>query len=84
MGAILNCQAWQVIGFNKDGTQQRLCSAGSLRHLIDAYAREVARHESTGVHNILPTFTRIRVWSVSDGWGMELPYIQSMVISAEA
>lgn len=79
MYAISRAEAFQVIGFNKDGTQMRLCSARTLRHLLTAWGKEVARHEKTGRHNILPTFRKIAVWNVDTGFtGLDLPYIPTV------
>lgn len=68
MHAIGNCESFQVIGINKDGSQQRLCSASSAKNLDRAWAKEVARHRKTGPHNILPTFRAILAWGVRDGF----------------
>lgn len=77
MYAICKTEAWQVIGFNKDGTQQILCRARTIDKLITKYAVEVARMVSTGENNILPSFTNIRVWNVEQGFtGLDLPYIK--------
>jgi hypothetical protein len=74
--AISKAEAFQVIGFNKDNTQHRLCSARTLPALLTAWTSEVERHAASGPHNILPTFKRIMVWSVEGGFtGLELPYI---------
>ena len=78
--AIQANEQWQVIGFNKDGTQQRLYSARSLYHLISGWSKEVQRRESMGNHNnTLPSFASIKVWSVEQGFtGLDLPYIQGV------
>ena len=78
--AILTCEQWQVIGFNKDGTQQRLYSARSLYHLLNGWSKEVTKRESLGAHNnTLPTFAAIKVWNVEQGFtGLDLPYIQTV------
>lgn len=78
--AILDCEQWQVIGFNRDGTQQRLYSARSLYHLLNGWSKEVQRRESMGLqNNTLPTYTAIKVWNVEQGFtGLELPYIKGL------
>ena len=78
--AIQPNEQYQVIGFNKDGTQQRLYSARSLYHLLSGWCKEVQRRESMGAHNnTLSTFTAIKVWHVEQGFtGLELPYIQGV------
>ena len=75
--AIQANERYQVIGFNKDGTQQRLYSARSLRDLLIGWSKEVTKREASGVHNnTLPTFTAIKVWGVKQGFtGLDLPYI---------
>lgn len=79
MYAISKAEAFQVIAFNKDGTQQRLCSAANLLKLLSFYTKEVARHELAGASNILPTFKKITVWNVDEGFiGLDLPYIQTV------
>ena len=78
--AIQANEQYQVIGFNKDGTQQRLYSARSLRDLLIGWSKEVTKREALGVHNnTLPTFTAIKVWSVKEGFtGLDLPYIAAL------
>ena len=70
-------EQWQVIGFNKDGTQQRLYSARSLRDLLIGWSKEVTKREALGAHNnTLSTFKAIKVWNVDQGFtGLDLPYI---------
>lgn len=78
--AIQANEQWQVIGFNKDGSQQRLYSARSLRDLLIGWSKEVTKRESLGAHNnTLTTFTAIKVWNVEQGFtGLDLPYIQTV------
>ena len=78
--AIQANEQYQVIGFNKDGTQQRLYSARSLRNLLIGWSKEVQRREAMGAHNnTLPTFTAIKVWNVEEGFtGLDLPYIVTL------
>ena len=78
--AIQANEQYQVIGFNKDGTQQRLYSARSLRDLLIGWSKEVAKREALGAHNTtLPTFTAITVWNVEEGFtGLDLPYIATL------
>ncbi len=78
--AIQKNEQWQVIGFNKDGTQQRLYSARSLRDLLIGWAKEVTKREALGAHNnTLPTFTAIKVWNAEQGFtGLDLPYISHL------
>lgn len=78
--AIQKNEQYQVIGFNKDGTQQRLYSARSLRDLIIGWSKEVTKRAALGQHNnTLPTFTAIKVWNVEQGFtGLDLPYIAAL------
>ena len=78
--ALQKNEQWQVIGFNKDGTQQRLYSARSLRDLLIGWSKEVTKREALGAHNnTLPTFTAIKVWNVEEGFtGLDLTYIQGV------
>lgn len=66
--AILTCEQYQVVGINKDGTQQRLYSARTLRLLRIGWAKEVVKREYTGHHNTLLTFKAIKVWNVEQGF----------------
>jgi hypothetical protein len=76
MYAISKAESYQVIGFNKNNTQQRLFSARTLESLLMGWAKEIARHEAAGKSNILPTFKKITVWNVEQGFtGLDLPYI---------
>ena len=78
--AIQTNEQWQVIGFNKDGTQQRLYSARSLRDLLIGWSKEVTKREALQAHNnTLSTFTAIKVWNVDQGFtGLDLPYIVTL------
>ena len=78
--AIQANEQYQVIGFNKDGTQQRLYSARSLRDLLIGWSKEVTKREALGAHNnTLPTFTAIKVWNIDQGFtGLDLPYIAAL------
>ena len=78
--AIQANEQYQVIGFNKDGTQQRLYSARSLRALLIGWSKEVTKREALGAHNnTLPTFTAIKVWNIDQGFtGLDLPYIAAL------
>ena len=78
--AIQANEQYQVIGFNKDGTQQRLYSARSLRDLLIGWSKDVTKREALGAHNnTLPTFTAIKVWNVEHGFTeLDLPYITTL------
>ena len=78
--AIQANEQWQVIGFNKDSTQQRLYSARSLRALLIGWSKEVAKREALGAHNnTLPTFLAVKVWNVEEGFtGLDLPCITTL------
>ena len=78
--AIQANEQWQVIGLNKDSTQQRLYSARSLRDLLIGWSKEVSKREALEAHNnTLPTFTAIKVWNVEEGFtGLDLPYIATL------
>jgi hypothetical protein len=68
MSTIGKSISWQVIGYNKDGTQLRLCSASSRKALMKGWAEDVKRHQAHANTNILPTFVSILVWNVERGW----------------
>lgn len=78
-GAIYKCEAWQVIGWNRDGTQSRLHSASDLGDLLTGYAKTIERmnaHPATV--EVLKSYRKISVWSVEEGFtGLELPYIET-------
>ena len=75
------CEAWQLIGFNKDGTQLRLFSAYSLPLLLKGWAKEIEKHEKYPQCNILTIFNKIVVWNVDEGFtGLELPYIETIKV----
>ncbi len=78
--AIGTADAFQVIGFNKDGSQFKLCGAHSLAALLGEYAKKAARFEATNTANdILGSFLKITVWNVTDGFtGFDLPYIETV------
>jgi hypothetical protein len=80
MDAISKAETFQVIGFNKDGSQFVLSSAASLEKLLAEYMLKVVRLEATKHHaNILASFTKITVWNVTDGFtGFDLPYIETV------
>lgn len=79
MFAISRAEAYQVVGFNKDGTQMQLCFARSLPQLLRAWTKRVAWYEAMGPHNILPSFRKITVWNVDQGFTcLDLPYIPTV------
>lgn len=79
MYALSQAETFRVVGINKDGSQMRLCSARTLRHLLAAWGKEIARHEKTGRHNILPTFLKIMVYKTGEGYtGLDIPYIPAV------
>lgn len=82
MYAIQKCEHWQVVGFNRDGTQQRLYSSHTLRHLLQGYAKLVAQREALGAHNnTLSTYKVIKVWNIEQGFtGLDLPYIPQVSV----
>lgn len=77
--AISKAESFQVIGFNKDGSQHILSSARTLPALLIEYSKKVARLVATGpANNFLPTFTKITVWSIDAGFtGLDLPYVET-------
>lgn len=80
MYAISKPETFQVIGFNKDGSQSILSNAGTLEKLLVEYMAKVVHLEATKHHaNILASFTKITVWNVTDGFtGFDLPYIETV------
>jgi hypothetical protein len=77
MYAISTTESWQVIAFNKDNTQQRLCFAHSLPALLSEFTKYLQRADSVRVHGeVLRSFKTIKVWNVDQGFtGLELPSI---------
>lgn len=79
MYAISKSESFQVIGFNKNGTQMKLDSAATLEKLLVAFSKTTVRLNADGPHNILPTFKKITVWNVDKGFiGLDLPYIPTV------
>ena len=76
------CEHWQVIGFNRDGTQSRICSAYRLDLLLKQYTKDVARMELQGIADcILGSYNKIIVWNIDEGFtGLELPYIKTIKV----
>jgi hypothetical protein len=81
MYAIHTTESWQVIAYNKDNTQQRLCSAHSLSALLSEFTKYLQRAESIRVHGeVLRSFKTIKVWNVEQGFtGLELPSITNTI-----
>jgi len=79
MYAISTTEAWQVIAFNKDNTQQRLCFAHSLSGLLTEFSKYLQRAETVRIHGeVLRSFKTIKVWHVDQGFtGLELPHISN-------
>jgi hypothetical protein len=79
-GAIYKCESFQVVAYNKDGSQSRLYSAGSLGDLLTGYAKVIERmmkHPATV--GVMKSYTKIFVWNVDDGFtGLELPFIETV------
>ena len=77
MYAILKNESFQVVAFNKDGSQMILCRTGTLEKLLFAWMERLAHFEASGPDNILPSFIKITVWNVDEGFtGFDLPYIK--------
>lgn len=68
MYAIPTFEFWQIIGFNKDSTQQKLCSAHSERELMKQWDKLKAKQESLGVHSTLGTYKVVKMWNVDKGF----------------
>lgn len=77
MYAIHSFQQWQVIGFNRDNTQHKICTAHSLAALLREFTKHLQRAEAIPVHReVLDSFKVIKVWNVNQGFtGLELPSI---------
>lgn len=77
MYSIHTFEQWQVIGFNKDNTQHRLCSAHSLSALLGEFTQYLQRAEAAPLHKeVLDSFKAIKVWNVDQGFtGLELPKV---------
>ena len=77
MYAIPSFEQWQVIGFNKDGTQHKICAAHSSLHLLKEFTKYLQRAEANPVHReVLDSFKAIKVWDIDQGFtGLDLPSI---------
>lgn len=77
MNVIHTFEQWQVIGFNKDNTQHKICTAHSLLALMNEFTKYLQRAEAVPVHReVLDSFKAIKVWNVNKGFtGLELPSI---------
>lgn len=77
MFAIHSFEQWQVIGFNKNGTQHRVCSAHSLAALLGEFMTYLQRAEAAPLHKeVLESFKALKVWNVKQGFtGLDLPSI---------
>jgi hypothetical protein len=80
MFSIHSFEQWQVIGFNKDNTQHRICFAHSLSALLLEFSKYLQRADAVPVHGeVLRSFKAVKVWNVAQGFtGLELPNIQSI------
>lgn len=79
MYAIHTTESWQVIAFNKDNSQQRVCSAHSLSALLSEFTKYLQHANAVRVHGeVLRSFKTIKVWNVDQGFtSLELPHIQA-------
>lgn len=77
MNVIHTFEQWQVIGFNKDNTQHKICTAHSLAALLGEFTKYLQRAEAVPVHReVLDSFKAIKVWNINQGFtGLELPSI---------
>lgn len=77
MHAIQTTEQWQVIGFNRDNTQHKICTAHSLAALLGEFTKHLQRAEAIPVHReVLDSFKAIKVWNVNQGFtGLALPSI---------
>lgn len=75
-GAVYKCESFQVIAYNKDGSQSRLFAAGTLASLITGYSKLLTRmnaHPATV--EVMKSYTKIFVWSAkTNGNVLDLPY----------
>jgi hypothetical protein len=59
-GARYACERFQVIAYNKDGSQSRLFSAGSLADLISGYSKKIERMNAhPGTVEVMKSYTTI-------------------------
>lgn len=68
MYAIPTFEFWQIIGFNKDDTQQKLCAAHSEKELMKQWDNLKAKQESLGVHSTIETYKVVKVWNAKRGF----------------
>lgn len=80
MYSIHTNESWQVIAFNKDNSQHRVCSAHSLSALLSEFTKYLQRADSVRVHGeVLRSFKAVKVWNVEQGFtGLELPSITTI------
>jgi hypothetical protein len=78
MYALHTFEQWQVIGFNRDNTQHKLCTAHSLAALLGEFTKYLKRAEIAPVHReVLNSFKAIKVWNIDQGFtGLELPSVE--------
>lgn len=59
-GAIYACERFQVIAYNKDGSQSKLFSAGSLHDMIAGYAKHIERmNKHPATIEVMKSYTTI-------------------------
>lgn len=69
---------FSVVGFNRDRSRKPHMTLGVGRTLEDAlldYSKTLARWEKTNCLDILGTFERVRVYSISEGFSDDYPDI---------
>lgn len=75
-GAVYKCEAFQVIAYNKNGTQSRLFAAATLAGLLKGYSKVIERmnaHPATV--EVMKSYTKIFVWSSDTNENiLDLPY----------
>lgn len=78
-GAIYACERFQVIAYNKDGSQSKLFSAGTLADMIGGYAKHIERmNKHPATVEVMKSYTTIFAVDVfapvEDSRLMDLPY----------
>jgi hypothetical protein len=59
-GAVYACERFQVIAYNRDGSQSRLFAAGTLADLIAGYAKKIERMNAhPGTVEVMKSYTTI-------------------------
>jgi len=78
-GAIYACERFQVIAYNRDGSQSRLTSASTLAGLLTEYSKKLVRMNAhPGTIQVMKSYTTIFAIDAFAPVGkerlMDLPY----------